>query len=203
MVSASKCSVTMVKRVDLSSGQCLRRQVICTRAVRKDSGMCRPESHMTGGWPPPTQSRYCERRSSKCWIQDPRGFSVLGALAAHMAGRKPLKRASARASSSSDMPISPLSARERSASDESMVATRMFQRSSSWSSTICVGVGVAPSKVKRFLMFRMSSCSGTLPCTSSMVDWMTDSRDTPSPPPAERGWRSMRFRQRSLEACMK
>lgn len=41
--------VTEVYRVDLSNGQPFLRQVACTRAVRYDSGMCKPDSHITGG----------------------------------------------------------------------------------------------------------------------------------------------------------
>lgn len=43
--------VTTVYSVDLSSGQFLRRHVVCTIAVRYDSGICKPDSHITTGSP--------------------------------------------------------------------------------------------------------------------------------------------------------
>lgn len=84
---------------------------------------------------------YCLKRMVKCSIQLPSGFSVLGHSERHRFGKKPSYSAFPTASSSSLMPISPTSAFCRSPSDTRMRAVSRFQRSSSCSSTTCVGVG--------------------------------------------------------------
>ena len=54
-----------------SSGQPFLRQVACTSAVRYDSGMCRPLSHITFGSPSLIHRVYCSCRRRKCCIQLP------------------------------------------------------------------------------------------------------------------------------------
>ncbi len=55
--------VTVVYRVDLSSGHFLRRQVVWTSAVKYDSGICRPLSQITvGSLPSLIQILYCSKR---------------------------------------------------------------------------------------------------------------------------------------------
>ena len=43
--------VTVVYKVERSNGQPFLRQVACTRAVRYDSGICRPDNQITAGSP--------------------------------------------------------------------------------------------------------------------------------------------------------
>lgn len=149
--------VTIVYRVDLSRAQPLDLQVVCTSAVKYDSGMCRPDSQMTLGSSMVSHSKYYLCLSRKCSNQFTKFLSEPGANLSQFGGTKPLNMQLARSSSSYDIPISPTNARFKSFSEFLIKIRSTLKRSSSWSSTTWVGAGTS----NFFLMLKMSNSSGS------------------------------------------
>ncbi len=128
------------------------------RAVRYDSGMCNPDSHMTLGSSISIQSLYYLNLLSKWEIQLTKFFWVYGASFAHIGGKNPLKNEFPSVSKSALIPISPFNALFRSLIDDPITTISMLNRSNSCKSTIYVGEGI----LKLFLILYSSKTSGNV-----------------------------------------
>lgn len=97
--------VTTVYNVDLSSAHPFILHDVCTKAVRYDYGICKPDNHITAGYYIFAQLLYCFIRFEKCVIQLPNFFYVCGASFAHLVGKLPFYKLNAKSSNSELIPI--------------------------------------------------------------------------------------------------
>mmetsp|Transcript_31123 Transcript_31123/g.92755 ORF Transcript_31123/g.92755 Transcript_31123/m.92755 type:complete len:299 (+) Transcript_31123:359-1255(+) len=176
--------VTSVTMTVLSSGQSLRRAVVCMTAVRKDCGLKSPESHTTLGTPrSAVHSLSCDTRISRFCSHDPSGRSDGYASSRQLPGTRSVASDFISRSIGSDMVKSPLSPRSSSASDRFISASSVFMRSDSWIATITYG----EYSSTRPRMSSMSNWSGRRSTRSSSTILAFSSTDMPPSPPASRG----------------
>mmetsp|Transcript_24014 Transcript_24014/g.78169 ORF Transcript_24014/g.78169 Transcript_24014/m.78169 type:complete len:338 (-) Transcript_24014:1334-2347(-) len=186
---ASICStcflVTSVSTTVLSSGQSLRRAVVCMTAVRNDCGLKSPESHTTlGSERSPVHSVSWLTRWRRLRIQDPSGRRLGYASFSHPGLTRSLASAFMRFSIGSLMVRSPLSPRSSSASERLISARSLFMRSVSWIATMMYGV----TSSARPRTSSSSNWSGSFSTSSSSTIFALSSTDIPSSPPLSRGW---------------
>mmetsp|Transcript_13357 Transcript_13357/g.32646 ORF Transcript_13357/g.32646 Transcript_13357/m.32646 type:complete len:393 (-) Transcript_13357:3860-5038(-) len=176
--------VTSVSTTVLSSGQSLRRAVVCITAVRKDCGLNRPDSHTTLGTPrSAVHSVSWFTRCSRFCSHEPSGRRLGYARLRHEPGTMSVASAFISRSMGSLMVRSPLRPRSSSASERFISASSAFMRSLSWMATMTYGVYSST----RPRMSSMSNWSGRRSTRSSSTILAFSSTLMPPSPPASRG----------------